>query len=167
MKVYLYKRKGINIPVMHNEKEFLALQGFVSSVELNTIVVLGSWYAGLESMFDVCTRANIYGFDLEQACRRSIKNMLSSRVALIEQNVLLNYSSLIDSILKNKEGVSFLYCDGGNKIKEIELYAPLLKSGDYLGTHDWGVNKDKMFEGKLDHLDLIVNAGATRVWRVK
>lgn len=31
-----------------------------------------------------------------------------------------------------------LYCDNGNKVREIELYAPLLRTGSMLATHDYG-----------------------------
>lgn len=45
--------------------------------------------------------------------------------------------SFIDDLVK-KNGVSFIYCDNGNKEREVEIYAPLLKKGDYLGVHDFG-----------------------------
>lgn len=31
-----------------------------------------------------------------------------------------------------------LYCDNGNKVREIETYAPLLGAGSLLGVHDYG-----------------------------
>lgn len=163
MKITMYKRKGINIPVMHNAQEFQALQTFIAGAKVDVIVCIGTWYAGLESMFDDTIKAEIYGFDREQASRRGIKNMMSSSVALIEQDVLSEPSKLIARILKNKS-VNFLYCDGGNKIKEIQFYSPLLKSGDFLGTHDWGENKYKLFEEMLKGYKELVNVGATRVW---
>jgi hypothetical protein len=33
---------------------------------------------------------------------------------------------------------TFIFCDGGDKIKEFNTYAPLLKSGDCIAVHDWG-----------------------------
>jgi hypothetical protein len=41
-----------------------------------------------------------------------------------------------DNIQDNR---TFIFCDGGNKIKEFHTYAPLLKSGDCIAVHDWGV----------------------------
>lgn len=32
---------------------------------------------------------------------------------------------------------TFIFCDGGDKIKEFNTYAPLLKSGDCIAVHDW------------------------------
>jgi len=34
---------------------------------------------------------------------------------------------------------TFIFCDGGNKIQEFNMYAPLLKSGDRIAVHDWGL----------------------------
>tara|TARA_R110000765_G_scaffold55804_1_gene110460 strand:- start:229 stop:900 length:672 start_codon:yes stop_codon:yes gene_type:complete len=33
---------------------------------------------------------------------------------------------------------TFIFCDGGDKVKEFNNYAPLLKSGDCIAVHDWG-----------------------------
>ena len=166
MKIYLHKRKGVNIPVMHTEEELDFLREFVTSNSIDVIVNIGTWYAGLESMFDECTKAEIYGFDKEQACRRITRIMMSSRVALIEHDVLKQPSALIKRILHSthSDGVSFLYCDGGNKIREIEYYAPMLCRGDWLGTHDWGSNKDKYFADKLNGFIEIGRKGSVCLW---
>ena len=34
---------------------------------------------------------------------------------------------------------TLIFCDGGNKIKEFAMYAPLLKSGDRIAVHDWNL----------------------------
>tara|TARA_R100001440_G_scaffold68770_1_gene90401 strand:- start:119 stop:817 length:699 start_codon:yes stop_codon:yes gene_type:complete len=34
---------------------------------------------------------------------------------------------------------TFIFCDGGDKIKEFKTYAPLLKQGDRIGVHDFGL----------------------------
>lgn len=33
---------------------------------------------------------------------------------------------------------TFIFCDGGNKIQEFNMYAPLLKDNDRIAVHDWG-----------------------------
>lgn len=32
---------------------------------------------------------------------------------------------------------TFIFCDGGDKVKEFNMYAPLLKAGDRIAVHDW------------------------------
>tara|TARA_Y100000310_G_scaffold170314_1_gene170456 strand:- start:1067 stop:1738 length:672 start_codon:yes stop_codon:yes gene_type:complete len=46
----------------------------------------------------------------------------------------------IDHVSENiKEYKTFIFCDGGDKVKEFNTYAPLLKPGDCIAVHDWGV----------------------------
>ena len=33
---------------------------------------------------------------------------------------------------------TMIFCDGGNKIDEFNMYAPILKPGDKIAVHDWG-----------------------------
>ncbi len=40
--------------------------------------------------------------------------------------------------LIQRPGVSFLYCDNGDKPKEIQMFAAALKPGDFVGVHDFG-----------------------------
>lgn len=42
----------------------------------------------------------------------------------------------VRSLIKDGDKV-LLLCDGGNKKKEFELYAPSLKPGDFIMAHDW------------------------------
>ena len=37
-----------------------------------------------------------------------------------------------------KDKKTFIFCDGGDKAREFNTYAPLLKSGDCIAVHDWG-----------------------------
>jgi cephalosporin hydroxylase len=43
-----------------------------------------------------------------------------------------------DKVLSEFEHPMILWCDNGNKPREVELYAPHLKAGDLLAVHDWG-----------------------------
>ena len=44
-------------------------------------------------------------------------------------------------VLENMEQSerTFLFCDGGDKIKEFATFAPHLKAGDRIAVHDWGL----------------------------
>lgn len=43
-----------------------------------------------------------------------------------------------NALAKAGERPALLVCDGGNKPKEVQLYAPTLKAGDWLAVHDFG-----------------------------
>ena len=47
-------------------------------------------------------------------------------------------------------GSVFLYCDNGDKPREVQLFAPALKTGDTLGVHDYGSEiHERDFSGLL------------------
>lgn len=54
---------------------------------------------------------------------------------LKDQNVIDTIRQIISS-----PGRTLLICDGGDKIKEFELYAPFLKQGDFVLVHDYSVD---------------------------
>ena len=73
----------------------------------------------------------------------------------------------IETILLSNEKC-LLMCDGGNKIKEFNLYAPKLKPKDFIMTHDYAPDKDyfknhingkiwNWFETYDDALDIELN----------
>lgn len=56
--------------------------------------------------------------------------------AFVSEDVLYNGTTVLALIAQ--PGQTILYCDNGLKPKEVQLYAPHLKSGDLLAVHDWG-----------------------------
>lgn len=48
---------------------------------------------------------------------------------------------------------TFIFCDGGDKVKEFNTYAPLLKTGDCIAVHDWGheIFMDQIEETVKEH----------------
>lgn len=65
---------------------------------------------------------------------------------MAEMSPFINYfhenvfeESAINKIKQNIEQFkTFIFCDGGDKAAEFNLYAPLLKKGDCIAVHDWG-----------------------------
>jgi len=44
--------------------------------------------------------------------------------------------SHIAGFLADRQG--FIFCDGGNKTRELRHFTPMLKPGDVIAVHDWG-----------------------------
>ena len=54
---------------------------------------------------------------------------------------------------------TFIFCDGGNKASEFNTYAPLLKSGDRIAAHDWGIEiRVEQIQETLDKNNLVPDA---------
>ena len=56
-----------------------------------------------------------------------------------------------DSVSHIEENIgefkTFVFCDGGDKAREFNTYAPLLKVGDCIAVHDWG---QEIFLGQIE-----------------
>jgi hypothetical protein len=52
---------------------------------------------------------------------------------------------IVDNISEFK---TFIFCDGGDKAREFNMYAPLLKEGDCIAVHDWG---QEIFHSNIAH----------------
>ncbi len=56
-------------------------------------------------------------------------------VEFVEEDVFEN----VKNIQKHMDGKpTFFFCDGGDKRKELEVFAPLLPSGSVIAVHDYG-----------------------------
>lgn len=64
----------------------------------------------------------------------------------------LDRYDLIEDFIKS-DGITIVLCDGGNKIKEFNQIAPLLKTGDILMAHDY-----------VDTMELFENEYKDKIW---
>lgn len=66
-----------------------------------------------------------------------------------------------------------LLCDGGNKPREVQTFAPLLRSGDLIAVHDWGTEFGPGDLTPVEHLlepyllDLTESIDSMTRWWVK
>lgn len=142
----------------------LSLNRLLNFVNFDTIIELGTHDGGLSSLFALyCHGSNnkayashegepslyknhthhkspkqFYTFDIFE---RDIPrlNMLRVLGAKAEKLDFLNNPEGIEYVrrLITEGGRVLLLCDGGDKRKEFELYAPALKRGDIIMGHDW------------------------------
>tara|TARA_R100001163_G_scaffold41186_1_gene31165 strand:+ start:6939 stop:7667 length:729 start_codon:yes stop_codon:yes gene_type:complete len=84
------------------------------------------------------------------------------KLAEISPYINIHYKNVFDKktfkhIEENiKEYKTYIFCDGGNKLRELNLYARLLKSGDRIAVHDWGVEiHPEQVQPILDKFDLV------------
>ena len=132
-------RPRLLVPIMHSQVEVDLLMKVVDEVRPSVFVEIGNWCGGLTlTLHQKFPDMEIYSFDLHSIAG-NLYELFGSNVTFVIQDVLKS-NSLIKRLL-NSEGKKFLYCDGGNKSAEINLYARHLRSGDGLGVHDYS---DKM-----------------------
>lgn len=76
----------------------------------------------------------VYTFDILRKFRDTFLADFPN-LAFTQADVLAGCHPLVSALVA--EPRVFLYCDNGDKKKEVELYAPLLREGSLLGVHDY------------------------------
>ncbi len=136
------KREYAGIPVGHNKEDIVFLQTWVKLFQPELIVELGTMFGGLTyALHEAAPYIEIATFDKDPS-----RPHLKFVSLLEEKNIYYKRTELLKGGA-NREVLKFiakpirkmLYCDNGNKLEELLLYAPSLLSGDLLGVHDWGV----------------------------
>ena len=102
------------------------------------IVEIGSLNGGFATalaFISYLSRCKIYSFDICNAPNEDWSGLaMNLGVTFFKEDV---FSSNHVSELVGLRGTSFLLCDGGNKPKEFETFAPSLKDGDIIAAHDY------------------------------
>ena len=135
--------------VVHEAKAIPHIHRIVKEFNPQLIIELGTSWGGVTLILHECNPdAELYSYDIE-CPRKPNKSMFNNNVHFHLKDIL---SSELDELIHlcsdNKRKV--LYCDNGNKIKEIQMYAPFLNKGDILGVHDW--DKEITYEDVKEEL---------------
>ena len=123
----------------------IVLNRFLNIVKPETIIEIGTFKGGLSVLFSLYTIANnkrFVTYDIKDHIVNKevfLKLSIDLRISdVFKESVISEITSLIRSA-----GVTVLFCDGGNKIREFNLFGKVLKQGDYILAHDYA--KDKQF----------------------
>lgn len=111
------------------------------------IIELGTG-SGASTLF-FSLHAPIVTFDIADKCDIALKDIFrynsSAKILNIELHqkkdiftkAVLDYIYTLIAQVQDKK--IFLFCDNGDKPREFETFAPLLKAGDYIAVHDVGL----------------------------
>lgn len=142
-----YYHEGFNVEQVNNIHDVLNEFKERISVEVPTnIIEIGTFNGGFSIILSEIFNTEIHTFDIVQKART--KNLLSKRLELFEKkrinfylgNCFEDQKEKIISLIQ-KEGLTLLFCDGGNKKKEINEFAKYLKEGDIIFGHDYSYDK--------------------------
>jgi hypothetical protein len=111
-------------------------------IKIGRIIELGTAHGGLSVLFGI--------FALSYGCKyitydifdtpnyKDLFNRLS--VDFRQRDIFSSEKEIAEEI--QSDGVTILFCDGGNKIKEFNLFSQYLKSGDVILAHDYSKDKE-------------------------
>jgi cephalosporin hydroxylase len=98
----------------------------------STIIEIGTANGGFTKILEdhpISLNAEIYTYDIRH------KQYNFNRAKFIQKDCFKVEKEIAKQI--QKEGITILFCDGGNKIKEFNTFAKYLKTGDIILAHDY------------------------------
>ncbi|MBU0777855.1 hypothetical protein KKF82_06320 [Patescibacteria group bacterium] len=132
-----FNYKGIRL--RHEWQAMVTISEILKEFDPELIIEFGSQYGGLTLfMNDTCPNAEIRAYDIDNRYFHDVKKQLNDNVIFKVCNILIGLPKDIVNLCRDKRR-KFLYCDNGNKIHEVNTYAPFLNPGDMIGCHDWGI----------------------------
>jgi cephalosporin hydroxylase len=115
------------------ENEIKNLQFLVKKFHINFAIDLGTYKGGSALIFQKTGVKKIYTFDHVSRVENP-HSEINYNIGHIFKNKHLNYDI---KYLCSFEEQKILFCDNGNKKKEINTFAPRLRTNDILCAHDF------------------------------
>jgi hypothetical protein len=146
--------KFLNFEMGQNSLAVPTVDKFIRSIEPPTqIIEIGTGVGGFSvflylSCLNHMTEFVTYDINPTRLMYRGLFNKLN-----IDYRVADVFGEAKETIINTiqQKGTTVLFCDGGNKIKEFNTFAPYLKKGDYILAHDYAYDKsafDDYIKGK-------------------
>jgi hypothetical protein len=146
-------RNFLNFEMGQNSLAIPTLDEFLRTIPVpDQIIEIGTGKGGFSVFLQMaCMRyqSQFVTYDID-ASRLMYRHMF--KVMGIDyrvQDVFECEQEVIDLIKQN--GTTILFCDGGDKVKEFNTFAPHMKSGDFIFVHDFAEDQkrfDNYIKGK-------------------
>lgn len=81
--------------------------------------------------------AEFHTFDNHPLTETSVSHLLDLRSSFEMLDIFVNEEKIAGLI--KRDGLTIMFCDDGDKIREFNMFTKYLKTGDIISAHDWGV----------------------------
>lgn len=123
----------------HRSDDFPSIADIISPHRPKIIVELGTDEGGFSGFLaDLVAPwgGSVYTFDIKAKFSSSLLSDFHN-LRFEQADVLTTAHRRVTDLVSHPGGTALLYCDNGNKQREVELYAPFLHVGSILGVHDY------------------------------
>ncbi len=122
--------------------DFFMWEKFFMSHEIKALVELGTGSGTFSLFFMLQAIQHGFGFITFDIERPSILQTALGRLTNLDAHCIVGdvfdkAKPFVEAALTGGERPILLYCDNGDKPKEIETFFHLMHTGDYLVVHDW------------------------------
>jgi cephalosporin hydroxylase len=117
------------------------VQRVVAEFKPDYTVEFGTQFGGMTlALHDCWKQGLVVTFDCERRYVSEVSLLIAGgSVKFYCEDILSGESKWAVRYLWDGDYKKLLYCDNGNKVKEVLIYGKYLSTGDMLGVHDWGV----------------------------
>ena len=133
---------------LHTEQELAKLYELLCQTHPKRIVEFGTWLGLVTTVFGSWAsdfNATVLSLDVRLFVPlRTLLVLTKYPVVLLQENEYKADSLALKRIAEylDSEDKHFVYCDGGNKKRELWLYSRFLRSGDIIACHDYNRTKE-------------------------
>lgn len=129
----------IGIRAAQSLADFQLWEQFLSKTNFARIIEIGTYRWGMSLFFWLWCKtkgAEFYTYDVKSfPATRVIRDL-----GITTQFRLADVFTIKEEIgnLIGRSGITIVFCDGGDKPKELRTFSHYLKQGDFIVVHDWG-----------------------------
>jgi len=144
-----FKIDPFGILVGHTWMEVGLILDFINTARITRFVEIGVHKGGLCAILAHTTEHlsffHYLGIEINpDIIHESVKKLFHPKLEERDIRQLVIADALQPSTIKivsrwvhRSAGPALVYCDGGDKPKEFERYAPVIRAGDFIAAHDW------------------------------
>jgi hypothetical protein len=138
-----------NLLLAQNQNALFAYSNLFNSLSLNgekigRIIEIGTGNGGLSILFQIFSiieKCNFITYDIGKFGMRNSYQKLYDMLQIDSRFIdCFDFESKIIKEIQ-KDNITIILCDGGNKPNEFNYFAPYLKSKDFILVHDYAYNK--------------------------
>ena len=130
----LYK----GIFTQQNKNFYPAFEKLIAQENIVRVLEIGTATGGFIRAVRDLTDAQIITYDILETKHKA--TLEENNISVNVKSVFDDYESVEDYI--SGKGQVLVLCDGGNKIKEFDVFSKLLKSGDIIMAHDYSYDEN-------------------------
>lgn len=139
----LYKQTGgiwpIGVSCSLTWLDLGAIAHILQVAHIRLVVEIGVEHGGLAAYLAEYCRLTGCGYRGVDMTLNPLDNRLRAALNVIERDAWASATvAEVSGWVNATDGPVLIFCDGGNKPKELHLYAPLIREGDVLLGHDYG-----------------------------
>lgn len=129
--------------MQHNYYEYYVLDDIVdNNPQIKSIIEIGTGYGALTivlGLYGIKKSIPVYTIDMNPKLSVSVWPIFKALNVQYDNNDCFRDTVIIkiDQIINNQP--TYIICDGGNKIKEFNFWAPKIPVGSIISVHDWQV----------------------------